>query len=302
MKKISAIILAISLAGSVLFSFASCSANKEKSTEVSSSAADSIDSKAMLQGMLDGFKANKEYVDYKAMFPNTTFEEKIDGDSILINISGTEGIEGNYEYKLDGDYLTFTDKTDSDDYTGISFFMFLTEAAEKQLGMEPSLVTGYINGAEAFDIENKYFITETDEAAGTTTVKQYIAEKYDMPELETMYANEKSLEYTDAYTDDHISGSVNVGKITMIYSGSKNDSTIIFREYGKRDDLTYKSIMSTVAKLQPNGYETFAKEYTELKEVEGNGYKVSFSLDDELKSEYELPDEGYEYTVVHFGA
>ena len=298
MKKNSKIILALMLVGAMVMSFAACSSNG------GSENGRNTDDAAVLQEILDNFKSDEQYAEYKAMYPNTTFEEKVEGDSILLNISGDEGASGNYEFKLDGDYLTYTDKIDSEDYIGISFFMYLKSAADEYLGMDSNLTSGYISGCEAFGVENKYYLTETDDEAGTTTTKIYIAGKWDMPELDTMYLNDKALEYTDALDENDINGVINCGKIRVIYYGNKDSVDIVVSEYGERSNLTYQSIMNTVAKLQPTGSETFAKLYTELKEdqTKDDSFKVTFGLDDTLKAERELEElEGYDYTVVHFG-
>lgn len=298
MKKISKIFVALMLVGAMAMSFAACSSNG------GSENGRNTDNAAVLQEILDNFKSDEQYAEYKAMYPNTTFEEKVEGDSILLNISGDEGASGNYEFKLDGDYLTYTDKIDSEDYIGISFFMYLKSAADEYLGMDSNLTSGYISGCEAFGVENKYYLTETDDEAGTTTTKIYIAGKWDMPELDTMYVNDKALEYTDALDENDINGVINCGKIRVIYYGNKDSVDIVVSEYGERSNLTYQSIMNTVAKLQPTGSETFAKLYTELKEdqTKDDSFKVTFGLDDTLKAEHELEElEGYDYTVVHFG-
>ncbi len=299
MKKTSKIIIALMLVATIVLSFAACSSNGGNNGDAGSASAEA---NATLQGILDNFLADEQYNEYKAMFPNTTFEEKVEGDSIVLNFSGNEGVEGNYKYVLDGDYLTYTEKTDSDDYIGISFFMYLMTAADKYLGMDSNLVTGYISGCEAFGIENKYFVNETDDAAGTTTNKLYVAGAWDMPELDTMYINEKALEYTDPLSEEYINGVINCGKIRAIYYGSKDSVDIVFCEFGERSDLTYQSIINVVAVLQPTNADMFAKYYTQLQEGEDDGFKVSFGLDDTLKAEHELEElEGYEYTVVHFG-
>lgn len=293
MRKSAKTLISLALVLTLILSFAACS---------NSGGSKSFDSVATLQGILDNFKADAQYNEYKSMYPNTTFEEKIDGKSIIISINGDEGVQGSYEYKLDGDYLTYTDKTDSEDYIGIAFFSYLQRAAVKYLDMNGDLVTGYISGCNAFGTENKYYITETDEAAGTTAVKLYIAGKWDMPEIDEMYINEKALEYTSPLSEDDINGVINCGKIRAIYYGSKDEADIVFVEFGERSDLTYKSIMNTVATLQPVGYDTFAKYYNSLKEGEDDGFKVSFALDESFKAEHELEQiEGYDYTVVHFG-
>ena len=295
MKKISKISVALMLVLALVLSLAACSSSKSSS---GSSGSDN----AVLQAILDNFKADEQYNEYKAMFPNTTFEEKVAGDSIILNIKGDEGVSGNYEFVLDGDYLTYTEPADSDDYIGVSFFMYLMTAVNDYLGMDSNLVTGYISGCDAFGIENKYFVTETDDAVGASVYKLYIAGKWNMSELDTMYINEKALEYTDALSEDYINGVVNCGKIRAIYYGSKDSVDIVFCEFGERSDLTYQSIMNVVAVLLPDEADVFAKYYTELKEAEGDGFKVSFTLNEGFIAEREFAvEEGYDYTLVHFG-
>lgn len=299
MKKLSKIIISLMLVGAIVMSFAACSSGGDKKAD--GEANSSFDSAATLKGILENFKADEQYNEYKGYYPDATFEEKIEGNSILLNISGIEDASGSYEYKLDGDYLTYTQPANSEDYVGYSFFMYLKSAAEKFNGIDSDLATGYISGCEAFGIEDKYMITEEDEATGTTS-KLYVAGKFDMPELDTMYINDKALEYTEALTDDDLNGVINCGKIRAIYYGNKNSADIIFIEFGERSDLTYQSMVNTIAKLQPNGADAFAKDYTELKETEGDGFKVTFALDESFAEEHSIEiKDGYSYTVVHFG-
>ena len=90
----------------------------------------------------------------------------------------------------------------------------------------------------------------------------------------------------------------------LVKDGDVNKVQMIFSEKGdKNTDLTYKSIMAAVAKLQPKGYETFAKEFTELKEMTGEGYKVIMGLDKDIASEHELTvEEGRSYVTIVFEA
>ena len=291
MKKALCVILALTL---ILCAFVACSHSDKNSSNT--------DNTAVLQVILENFKADEQYAEYKAMYPNTSFEEKIEGNSIVVNISGDEGVNGNYAFRLDGDYLTYTQEANSEDYVGYSFFMYLKSATDKYLGMDSNLTTGYIAGCEYFGIENNYFVRESDEA-GTTTQKLYIAGKWDMKELEIMYVNDKALENTDVLNESDISGAVNCGKIRVLYYGNKNSVDIIVSEYGKRGDLTYQSVMNTVAKLLPDEFSVFAKYYTKLDESDGDGFKVTFGLDDALKEAHSIEVvDGAEYTVVHFGA
>ncbi|MBQ6265070.1 MAG: hypothetical protein IJK60_06435 [Clostridia bacterium] len=289
MSKTIKTVVSLLIAAAVIMSFAACSLNggEKPVTEGTSSQSETAANTA-LQAILDNFKADEQYNEYKSMYQNTVFEEKLEGDSIFINISGDEGVSGNYEFRLDGDYLTYTKEADVQDYTGYAFFMYLKTAADKYLGMDSGLTTGYISGCGNFDIDNKYFISETDEETGATEYKLYIADKWDMPELDTMYVNEKALEYTDALDENYINGVINSGKIRVIYYGSKDSVDIVVSEYGERSDLTYKSIVSTVAKLQPDNSSVFEKYYTELKEGENDGFSVSFTLDGDFVAEHEF--------------
>ena len=80
------------------------------------------------------------------------------------------------------------------------------------LGMNSTLVNGYIAGCNAFDVENGFYSVNTDETTGDTTMKLYIAGKFDMPEIDKMYINDKALEYCNELGDDSISGGSNAGK------------------------------------------------------------------------------------------
>ncbi len=288
MKKISRILVALMLVGAAALSFAACSKKG--------------DGNATLEGILAKFREDETYTEYKSQYPKTKFKEKVEGDSIIINVSGNEGVSGKYEFPLDGDYLTYTQKSDSEDYVGQSYFILLMTAAEKYLGMNSALVNGYIAGCNAFDVENDFFIVDTDETTGDTTMKLYIAGEFDMPEIDKMYINDKVLEYCDALGDDYTSGGANAGKIGFMYSGKNDDVYIVIKEYGGQSDLSYRSIMNSVAKLQPVGYDAFAKDYTELKESEGGNYKVTFGYDELIKEHFGAEqDDDYEYIIIRFG-
>lgn len=111
MKKIGKILVALMLVGATAISLAACSKKSGGN--------------ATLEAILAEFKKDESYTEYKAQYPKTKFKEEVDGDKIIISASGKEGVSGKYEFSLDGDYLTYTQKADSEDYVGQSYFIFL---------------------------------------------------------------------------------------------------------------------------------------------------------------------------------
>ena len=73
-------------------------------------------------------------------------------------------------------------------------------------------------------------------------------------------------------------------------------------EYGENTELTFRSLQNVVAKLQPNGYEAFAKDYTQLEEAAGSGYSVKMELTQNIVESHDYAGEdGYSYVTVTFG-
>jgi hypothetical protein len=94
---------------------------------------------------------------------------------------------------------------------------------------------------------------------------------------------------------------INSGKVSAITYGNKTALTLIVGEYGENTALTLKSLQSMVAKLQPDGYEAFASEYTELKETAGSGYTVSFGIPADVAQQHAYTEAaGYSYVTVVF--
>ena len=76
-------------------------------------------------------------------------------------------------------------------------------------------------------------------------------------------------------------------------------------EYGdKSTDLTYKSIMAAMEKLQPTDYSLFNKYFTELKEVkDADGFTVTFGLDESLDEAKSINGaDGYSCVTIVYDA
>lgn len=287
MKKTIRTVISILAVGAMLLSFAACGDKKDESD-------------ALMQGVYDKLiAADSGYSEWKANFNATTFEEKLDGEEITITAKGEEGLDGEYVFTHDGDYITYT-AAGEEDYSGYSVFMYIRNAVGDYYGMNSTLMNGYLAGLDNFGFENKYLIVDMEKGE----YKVYSAGKWDMKELDEMYINDKAVEYTEALTENDTNSYINSGKITAAVFGNKNNMELVVFEYGdKNTELTYKSIMTLINKLQPKGYKTFAKDYTELKEAKGKGYKVTFGLDKSVAETHELKEsEGYSYVTVTFTA
>ena len=282
MKKI----LALAAAAAMLLSLAACGGK-------------SGGSGALMQALFDKLTTDAEYTEWKSYFPATTIEEKLEGDSIVITAKGEEGLNGTYTFTLDGDYIVT--ESGAEDYTGYSILMYLKSAIAAHYGMNNLLMTGYLAGLDFFKMENRYLLTE--EADGKTVYKLYAAGKWDMTGLDEMFVNDAAVDGQEALGTESVSYYVNCGKISAAAFGNADALELIVGEYGENTENTYKSVMTLVSKLQPQGYETFAKDYTELKKAEGEGYKVSFDIPAEVLSGHDYKkEEGYSYVTVVFSS
>ena len=61
-----------------------------------------------MQGVFEKLTANEDYLEWKSSFSSTAVNEKLDGDSIVFSAKGEEGVNGDYSFTLDGDYIVNT--------------------------------------------------------------------------------------------------------------------------------------------------------------------------------------------------
>lgn len=287
MKKTTKKMIVLLVAVAALLSMAACGGEAGKKDA------------SVMQGIFDKLTANADYAEWKSSFSATTFEEKLDGDSIVCSATGEEGMNGTFTFTLDGDYIVNT--TDEGDYSAYAIMMYLKEAVADYYGMNNMLMTGYIAGLESAGLENKYFYTES--ADGKSTTRLYAAGEWKMEGLDEMNVDEKGLEYCDVLGENPNSFYINAGRITAASIGSADDLDLMVGEYGENTEKTLNAILAIVRKQQPNGHETFEKEFTELKETSGDGYVVYFGIPEEVAVNHEYKAaEGYSYVTVVFSA
>ena len=299
MKKTIRIMIAVLAIAAMLFSFVACGGktNDTKPTD-SANPTDTANTGSLMQELLDTVKNGDSYNEWKAAFTATTFEEKLEGDSIIFSFKGEEGINGDYAFTQDGDYIVNT--SDEGDYTAYTLMMDLKDALAKHYGASNMLWSGYLAATANSDLENKYYITET--ADGKTESKLYAAEAWDMSGLDDIYVDEKTLENYDTLNEPSFNLHVNCGKIMLTTFKSDDQLTMIVGEYGENTELTRKSVLSLVNKAQPKGYEAFAADFTEVKAIESEDYTVTLGVPEEIAAEHSYPnEEGYSYITVVFG-
>ena len=237
---------------------------------------------------------------YAEYLPDVRFEEKLEDEKITVSASGSEYIEGTWDFVLDGNYISFTVK--NDDLMGALMFSEVASAVADHLGMDRDLINSYISGLTTLELKSADFIFEEDEAAGTYTFKLNLAAAYDMKELDQMVIDEKLLSDYDPLGDEYRSMMFTIGKISMSVNGNKGNLTLLLREYGDLDDIALKSAVNAVSYFKPSGYEKFAAGYTKLEEADRDGYKVTFQVNDEIIGDSVFDkDEKYSFMMVTFG-
>lgn len=256
-----------------------------------------------VKGIYDALLAEgSDYSETKAMYaefyPDMTFEETLDDNGFTISVSGSESMDGSWRFVQDGDNLTTA--VSAVEYTGAMLVIQVVNAAGAYYGMDTDVLSGYINGLSLLGIANDNFTVIPEEDATTYSIN--IAGPWDMKELDQMMLDENTL-YYGPLEDDYSSMMSNIGKIMMVANGNTEDVTILLGEYGGLDDLAFRSIVNVVGILQPNGWEDFVANYTELSDVEADGYAVTLNVDEAAVGEIiEDAKASYSYAIIHFGS
>ena len=298
MKKL----LVILLSAAMIMALTACGGSKDNA---SGGSADGTS--AVLKAVYENYvKAGSEYDNmknmYKEYYPDMAFKETLDGDSMTIEITGNEDMNGSWTFKQEGDYITHTAK--ADDYFSYSLFSYFYDAVAAAVGADKELFNGYVQGLVALELENPYISIETDGENGSS-YKLYDAGAYDMKELDDMYVSEEFAEQylTPVGEDDHFTA-LPIGKISVVSHGNKDSMDIAVAEYGGfTDDKGYKSLINTVKNLKPGGYKKFLEQCKALEDMEGDGFTVTTSPDAATMEHLGItePNDNYKYVVVHFG-
>lgn len=286
-------IVSLILVTVILASFAACGGKKNQNI-----LKDVYD--ALLSEDSSYMKNTKLYREY---YPELGYDVKLGEDRITISFkaNGNEYFkDGSWDFILDGGYLSIV--IGEDDLSGYVYVMQVADAIAMALGMDRDLAIGYLNGVGVLDIESDVFIMTEDEEAKTTTVKLSVSSPWKMKELDSMVINEKVID-DEPLDDSSVSQAVNIGKISMKADGSVSHYTALFAEYGKLDQLVYDSILNVVKVRKPAGWENFVSDFTSLKDLEKEGYKVVLNPDDEIVEEMmEERGKNYKYVLVEFGS
>ena len=231
-------------------------------------------------------------------FPDTQYEEKLDGDGFTIAVRGNEYANGAWRFTRDGDALTATISNGGSESVMV---IYVVKAVADYLGMNGSVAMGYVNGLSMLELNDDDFAMIPDEATGTTDVRINIAGPWAMKALDQMVIDERSLFY-GALAEESASIAANIGKVMMVANGSADDVTILLGEYGELDDTALKSLVNAVGILQPAGWEDFTANYTQLADAQAGGYTVRLNVDAATVGEIiEDAPEGYSFAVAHFG-
>lgn len=261
-----------------------------------------------LKGIYEALVAQEsDYSENRALmtdfYPELEYSETLGTDRITITFkaNGNEYFtDGSWEFVQDGDRMTAV--IADGDYTGVIYVIYVANAIGSYFGMEPALVSGYLNGLGVLGAESDNFSMTRDETAGTTTYSLNIAGPWDMKELDQMLLTEAVLD-AEPLDENYTSQGGNVGKLLYMTNGNVNGFTALIAEYGELDDIAYQSIVNLVTLRKPVGYEAFLADFTELKALETDDYTVVLDPDDDTIAEImDERNDKYSYVLLRFGS
>ena len=278
--------------------------SEEKTTDnVSSEAAPSTDAaettSESLKGVFDALLKNEGYKEYKGYSPNTTFEEKLVGDSIVIKVSGSDGVEGTCTFPYENGFL-ICNATPDDYLSSVIYSVYITSSIADYYGINSALYVGYTSYMGETD--NEDYIVDMKED-GTGTIKINIDKKPDVSVLDEVYVTEEVA--SKYYDEEYTNFTLNYGKILLNSTIDKEQKsfTMAIGEFGDQNtEITYNSIRTIVNIVKPAGYEDFLKDFTELKEIKNDKYSVSFDSESFAKETDMELNSNYKFVIVKVGA
>ncbi len=284
---------------------ATASESSEKSTTDAPSSApesspeeEATTTSEALKEIFSALLESKNYKEFKASYSNTTFEEKLVGDSIVINISGTDGVEGSCTFPVEDGYIICQSSPD-DSLSSMIFNFYIMGSIADYYEIEPALFVGYTN--YLLQSDSKDYVADVKED-GSGTIKLKIDKKPDISVLDEDYITEDvaSMFYNDKMTQF----TLNYGKMLLnaLINRDNNSVKMAIGEYGdKNTEISYKSILTILNLVKPTGYEDFLKDFTELKELKTDKYSVSFDSDAFAKEEGMELNSNYKFIIIKIG-
>ncbi len=235
----------------IVFSLTGC--NKENKTL-----------KAIYEKLIvsESYKSYKEY---------STITENIKGNVLSISIKN-DTIDNTYDFKLDGDYLTL--EVNKDDMYGAVLLLELADAIANNYGMDTEMMSAYINGVTADNLESKYVkFKETD---NKLTYSIYATGKFDMSLLNEMNIKESDLEIYGDKPEGNGSGYGVKGNYIyyVSYSDEKYDDFILAERNGFSDNA-YNNLLTLVKHFFEKDYNDFTKNYPKLEAKTFGKFKVT---------------------------
>ena len=241
---------------------------------------------------------------YAEYFDGVSMDAALKDDGITITLdSKDEYVEsGSWTFTEDGDFLTIS--LDDENYIGYSMATAIMNAAATVQGVSPTLFNAYISSLGMTGGENRYFVVEDDEAAGTMNLSINIVGPYELDGLDGMVLTEETLGDLgyEAMGEEFTSTAVNFGKVSMIVNGSAAGATFLVMEYDQLDDIALADVTCAAKVLQPKGWEDFIAGYTELRDADEANYTARLNVDEAaVRKIIEDPAKDYSYAIFTIG-
>lgn len=298
-------VLAIVLAACMMTGLTACAgsgggAGGAASTGVSSTGTASAEASIpedFMQQVFDIVTADaSSYSEQKAMDTYTEYSETLEGNTITFKAE-SDYLNVDSAFTLEDGFIVNTSPVD--DYMSSVYFSYVMQAVGDIYGMDRDLLLGYWRAVSFEAVESDNILMTED--GGNTTMKLYAGGAYDFSVLDDVVLNDAAMEGMELLGEDSINYFTGIGKVNLFSLGDKNSCDITMAEHGGLTELTHKSLVTAVEKLQPAGYEDFLANYQEIGEAEGDGWKAVKIPKGEVPEFFQELDEHEEFLQVHFG-
>ena len=298
-------VMAIVLAACMMTGLTACAGSGGSSGGAASTGAASAETASAEASIPEGFMQQvfdivtadgSSYSEQKAMDIYTEYSETLEGNTITFKAE-SDYLNVDCAFTLEDDYIVNTSA--ADDYMSSVYFSYVMQAVGEIHGMDRDLLLGYWRAAtfEAIESDNIQISADGD----SITMKLYAGGTYDFSVLDDIALNDAAMGDMDLLAEDSINYFTGIGKVNLFSLGDKNSCDITMAEHGGLTDLTYRSLVAAVEKLQPAGYEDFLANYQEIGEAEGDGWKAAKIPKGEVPEFFQDLDEHQEFLQVHFG-